>query len=261
MLSSISNQCFAVIPARYASTRFPGKPLAMLGGHPVIEHVWRRVSKVFGDNVAIATDDIRIAECVSDFGGRAVMTSPNHRSGTDRCREAVELLGVTQNVIINIQGDEPFVDTESLKDLAGCFVREDVDIATLARPLPTSTPYETIADPALVKVVISQSNTAMYFSRWPIPFCRGIKQQDWPKSAQYYGHVGVYAYRHDVLRRLASLPQSTLECAESLEQLRWLQNGYTIAIAYTNAITIGIDTPEDLEAARLFLEHNPEADV
>lgn len=189
------------------------------------------------------------------------MTSPDHRSGTDRCREAVELLGVTQNVIINIQGDEPFVDTDSLMDLAGCFEREDVDIATLARPLPASTPYEVIADPALVKVVISQANTAMYFSRWPIPFCRGVEHDNWTTNTPYYGHVGVYAYRHDVLRRLASLPQSTLERAESLEQLRWLQNGYTIAVAYTNAKTIGIDTPEDLEAAKRFLELNPEADA
>ena len=261
MFSSISNQCLAIIPAQYASTRLPGKPLAMLGTRPVIEHVWRRVSKVFGENVAVATDDTRIADCVVGFGGRAVMTSPDHRSGTDRCREAVELLGVTKNVIINIQGDEPFVDIESLKNLAGCFVREDVDIATLARPLPASTPYETIADPALVKVVISQANTAMYFSRWPIPFCRGIEQKDWTETTPYYGHIGVYAYRHDVLLRLASLPQSPLERAESLEQLRWLQNGYTIAVAYTNAKTIGIDTPEDLEAARLFLEKNPEADA
>lgn len=256
-----SNTFFAIIPARYASTRFPGKPLAMLGGHPVIEHVWRRVSSVFGDNVAVATDDDRIASCVRGFGGKAVMTSPEHRSGTDRCREAAELLGVTQNIIINVQGDEPFIDTESLKSLAACFEKEDVDIATLARPLPPDTPYTAIADPALVKVVVSRHGRALYFSRSPIPYCRGVDTGQWARTTTYNAHIGVYAYRHEILRQIAELPQSALERAESLEQLRWLQDGYTIAVAYTHAQTIGIDTPEDLEAARTFLQQHHCADA
>lgn len=260
MILSQSNKFFAIIPARYASTRFPGKPLAMLGDKPVIEHVWNRVSALFGENVAVATDDKRIASCVKGFGGKAVMTSPDHRSGTDRCREAVELLGVTDNVIFNIQGDEPFIDIDSLESLMHCFDMEDVDIATLVRPLPPTTPYSTIADPSLVKVVVSNGNRAMYFSRSPIPYCRGVEAEQWTQTTPYYGHIGVYAYRHDVLRRLSSLPQSQLECAESLEQLRWLQNGYSIAVAYTNAQTIGIDTPEDLDAAKKYLDGHHTAD-
>lgn len=240
----------AVIPARYASTRFPGKPLAMLGGRPVIEHVWRRAASILGpDNVFVATDDDRIAAAVNAFGGNAVMTSSSHRSGTDRVAQAVDTLNTAPDVVINIQGDEPFVHPSQIESLMGCFNRPEVQIATLVRPWHPGS-GESLDDPNLVKAVTALNGDALYFSRYPIPYTRSGE----PDSLTRYTHVGIYAYRADTLRQIVRLPQSPLELTESLEQLRWLQNGYRIATAVTDRPTVGIDTPADLERAEAKLD-------
>lgn len=244
-----------IIPARYASTRFPGKPLAMLGGKMMIQRVYERVAQVL-DNVAVATDDRRIADAVEAFGGRAVMTSDKHRSGTDRCLEAVTTLASDADVVINIQGDEPFVAFSQLEALKACFEDERVDIASLARPFDPARPYSELEDPNTPKVVIGADGSALYFSRSVIPYIRNQERDKWPTATQYYTHVGLYAYRRKVLEQICRLPQSPYELAESLEQLRWLQNGYRIKMAITSEPTIGIDTPADLEAARLYLEQH-----
>ena len=241
----------AVIPARYASTRFPGKPLAVLGGKTMIQRVWERVSDVIADAV-VATDDLRIADAVKSFGGRAVMTSENHRSGTDRCAEVAS--GSDADVIINIQGDEPFIDLEQIKAVMDCFSDPHTQIATLVRQFDPAAGFEALFDPNLVKVVVDDNGFAMYFSRSIIPYVRGVEWQNWLDTTTYFSHIGLYAYRRDVLLELARLPQSSLEKAESLEQLRWLQNGYRIKVAQSSSPTIGIDTPEDLIAAEKHLD-------
>ncbi len=242
-----------IIPARYASTRFPGKPLAMLGDMTMIERVYRRVADVM-DDVAVATDDARIAEVVEGFGGKVVMTSATHRSGTDRVREAFELLGSPADVVINIQGDEPFIAPEQLTALMSCFDDADVDIASLVRPFDPLRPFAELEDPNTPKVVMDTRGNALYFSRSVIPYVRNYPKEEWPARANYFTHVGLYGYRAEVLKRISELPQSPLELAESLEQLRWLQAGYKIRMAKTDAPTIGIDTPDDLQAALRFLE-------
>lgn len=250
----MQNEFFAIIPARYASTRFPGKPLADLGGKTVIEHVYRRVSSVMGpDNVAVATDDGRIARAVEAFGGRAVITSPNHRSGTDRCFEAAARIAPDAKVIVNVQGDEPFIALGQIQSVMDAFADPKVDIASLARPFGPDACYDAIADPNTVKVVMASNGNALYFSRSPIPYVRGAEKEVWSACTPFYAHVGVYAYRTGVLAKITALPPSTLEEAESLEQLRWLQAGYTIRMAITNEPTIGIDTPSDLENAKKLL--------
>lgn len=250
----MSPEFIGIIPARYASSRFPGKPLAMLGGKTMIERVYTRVCNVM-DNVAVATDDTRIADAVEAFGGRVVMTSPNHRSGTDRCREAVDILGSTADVVINIQGDEPFIAPSQLKSLMESFSDPTVQIASLARPFDPSRGFEALFDPNTPKVVMDNDMNALYFSRSIIPYVRNYDWKEWLNHAKFYTHVGLYGYRRDILHRLGALPQSTLEIAESLEQLRWLQAGYKIRMSLTDEPTIGIDTPADLEAARALLNH------
>lgn len=240
----------AIIPARYASTRFPGKPLALLGGKPMIQHVWERVSDIIPDAV-VATDDQRIFETVKSFGGMAVMTSPDHCSGTDRCAEAAACSDA--DVIINVQGDEPFIDPEQIKAIMSCFDDPATQIATLARPFDPAAGFEALFDPNLVKVVLDLRGFALYFSRSVIPYVRGVEWQEWLETARYYSHIGLYAYRRDVLLQIAALSRTPLESAESLEQLRWLQNGYKIKVAQSSAPTIGIDTPADLEAAEKYL--------
>lgn len=244
-----------IIPARYASTRFPGKPLAMLGGKMMIQRVYERVAQVL-DNVAVATDDRRIADAVESFGGKAVMTSTLHRSGTDRCLEAVTTLGSDADVVINIQGDEPFVAYSQLEALKACFDDKHVDIASLARPFDAQRPYSELEDPNTPKVVMDVNGCALYFSRSVIPYVRNYDRAEWPMQAQFYTHVGLYAYRRDVLEKICRLPQSACELAESLEQLRWLQNGFKIKMAITTEPTIGIDTPADLAAAQKYLEQH-----
>lgn len=236
----------AIIPARYASTRFPGKPLARLGGKTMIRRVYERVSAVF-DAVAVATDDERIFAEVESFRGRVVMTSPGHRSGTDRIYEAYLKLGSPRPIVVNVQGDEPFIACSQLEALAACFGDPATQIASLARPFTGS--YHELEDPNTPKVVMDGDMNAMYFSRSVIPYCRGKEKATWTDVTQYYTHVGLYGYRADVLARITSLPQSSLEKAESLEQLRWLQAGYRIRMAVTDAPTIGIDTPADLARA------------
>lgn len=238
-----------LIPARYASTRFPGKPLAEIGGKPVIGHVVEKAMQV-ADDVFVATDDRRIYDCVVNFGGKAVMTSTEHRSGTDRCYEAFCRIagqtGKTFDVVVNIQGDEPFILPAQVTSLLSCFEDPEVQIATLAKKFECN---DDIFDPNKVKVVCTAGGKALYFSRSAIPYCRGVDQKQWLESTPFYKHVGMYAYRPEVLKEITSLAQGELEKAESLEQLRWLENGYNIAVRFTDHESIGIDTPEDLQKA------------
>lgn len=243
----------AIIPARYASTRFPGKPLAILGGKTVIQRVYEQVSRAI-DNVLVATDDERILNHVSGFGGKAVMTSNQHRSGTDRCWEAYQSNGGDEDIIINVQGDEPFILPEQIEALKSCFDDETTDIATLVKPFDKSRTYGELENPNSAKVAINSNMNALYFSRSVIPYLRGIDKELWPSKHQYYTHLGIYAYRAKVLERITSMEPSSLEIAESLEQLRWLENGMTIKVSLTQHSSIGIDTPQDLERAEQFLK-------
>ena len=242
-----------IIPARYASTRFPGKPLAMLGGKAVIERVYRQVEGVL-DDVVVATDDERIFSAVQQFGGKVVMTSPDHKSGTDRVHEAYTLVGKGYDVVVNIQGDEPFIQAEQLLSLRQCFDDETVDIATLVKPFKPEDGFEALENVNSPKVVVNNKMEALYFSRSIIPYTRGKEKDEWLSGHTYYKHIGLYAYRADVLHEITSLPQSSLELAESLEQLRWLENGYKIKVGISEIETIGIDTPEDLKRAEEFLK-------
>jgi len=241
-----------IIPARYASSRFPGKPLADIGGKTMIQRVYEQVSKAIPD-VYVATDDQRIFDAVFAFGGKAIMTSDQHKSGTDRCYEAFSKLSEWFDVVINIQGDEPFIQPEQIKTLQGCFEDPETEIATLAKAFTEKDGYASLNNPNSPKLVINKRNEAMYFSRSVIPFNRGAETSDWISLHPYYKHVGIYAYRAEVLKELTILHQSPLELAESLEQLRWLENGYRIKVGFTDVETVGIDTPEDLEKAKLML--------
>ncbi len=242
-----------IIPARFASTRFPGKPLAMIGNKTMIQRVWEQATKSL-DRVYVATDDERIFNTVLDFKGNVVITSAEHRSGTERCAEAVEKItretGETIDVVINIQGDEPFIRPEQINLLISSFSDESVEIATLVR----KTNYgEDIFNPNQPKVILDSQSNAIYFSRAAIPFLRDLEPADWSKKYSYYKHLGLYAYRTETLKKLTKLPESPLEKAESLEQNRWLENGYKIRASVTEWESVGIDTPDDLETAKLFL--------
>lgn len=245
----------AIIPARYASTRFPAKPLAMLGGKPVIIRVCEQASKVF-DNVFVATDDVRIYDAVKEGGFIPVMTRSDHKSGTDRCCEAYVKCGVKADVVINIQGDEPFIQPSQLQTVKSLFDSDDTDIATLVKPFAPDTPFDRISNPNSPKVVVDGDWNALYFSRSVIPYFRGVPESEWPSMHTYYKHIGLYAFRSGVLEAVTRLPQATLEKAESLEQLRWLSAGYRIKVGVTDVETIGIDTPDDLAAAELFLKEH-----
>lgn len=242
-----------IIPARYASTRFPGKPLALLGGKPMIQRVYEQVAGVVED-VVVATDDERIYNAVEAFGGRVVMTSANHKSGTDRCWEAYQKQGEEFDVVINVQGDEPFIAHSQLKAIMACFEDEATDIATLVKPFTEEDGLAALENPNSPKVVLDKQSRAIYFSRSVIPYLRGVEREQWLKTHIYYKHIGMYAFRADVLREVTSLAQSPLELAESLEQLRWLENGYKIGVGISNVETVGIDTPEDLQRAEAFLK-------
>ncbi|MDR1861186.1 MAG: 3-deoxy-manno-octulosonate cytidylyltransferase [Bacteroidales bacterium] len=241
----------AVIPARYGSTRFPGKPLALLGDVPIIERVYKNAAQCV-EQVWVATDDERIAEAVSSFGGRVVMTAETHRSGTDRVAEAAAEIGLNCDfdVVINVQGDEPFVQNEQLVALTECFADPETQIATLIKPITVPADIFNANRP---KVVIDRYGYALMFSRSPLPYVRGKAQHEWHEAHQFFCHLGMYAYRADVLQEITRLTPSSLETAESLEQLRWLENGYRIKTAITTFDSIGIDTPEDLEAANKLL--------
>lgn len=230
-----------IIPARYASTRFPGKPLALIHGKQMIQVVYEHVSQSALDDVAVATDDERIATCVQQFGGKVVMTKPTHPSGTDRCGEAALLLQLHEDdVIVNIQGDEPGISAKEINLLTKQFDNPDVNIATLVKPFDNTADAQ---NPNKVKAVLDSNHKALYFSRLPIPFVREPKEA----SPTYYQHLGIYAYRNKTLKALIQLTPSSLEKSEKLEQLRWLENGYDIYTAVCDYNGLGIDTPEDLE--------------
>ena len=238
----------AIIPARYASTRFPGKPLAVLGGKTVIQRVYEQVSSVLSE-VYVATDDQRIYDCVEGFGGKAVMTREDHKSGTDRIEEAVEKIGTDADVIINVQGDEPFIQPSQVETLMHLFDASETQIGTLGKLFES---MEAVENPNSPKIVTDNRGFALYFSRSVIPYIRGKERNDWFGQYPFLKHLGIYAYRREVLAEVTRLPQSSLEKA-SLEQLRWLQNGYRIRVGLTDVETIGIDTPEDLQRAEQFL--------
>lgn len=243
----------AIIPARYASTRFPGKPLAMLGGKTVIQRVYEQVAGVLDDAV-VATDDKRIYEAVKAFGGKVEMTSTEHRSGTDRCYEAYCKQGAAYDVVVNVQGDEPFIQAHQLETLKACFEDPATEIATLVKPFTVEDGLAALENPNSPKVVLDGSSHALYFSRSVIPYLRNVPREAWLAHHTFYKHIGIYAFRAEVLQAVTALPQSSLELAESLEQLRWLENGYKIGVGITSTETIGIDTPEDLARAEAFLQ-------
>lgn len=240
----------AIIPARYASTRFPGKPLALLGNKPVIQHVYEQATSVLNE-VWVATDDGRIREAVEKFGGRVVMTRADHKSGTDRIEEAAEKTGTQADVVINIQGDEPFVQPSQIKTLMQLFDNADTQIGTLGKHFDN---IEAVNNPNSPKIVTDKQGFALYFSRSVIPYIRGAQDNEWLSHFPFLKHLGLYAYRREVLHEITQLPQSSLEIAESLEQLRWLENGYRIRVGLTDVETVGIDTPEDLQRAEEFLK-------
>jgi len=249
-----------IIPARYASTRFPGKPLALIHNKPMIQHVFERCKEADLSEVFVATDDERIKNTVENFGGKVIMTNPNHASGTDRCAEAARILNLNaHDFVINIQGDEPFIRKEEINLLVNMIDNQNVQIATLAKPIANPEEYN---NPNKVKVVFSNSNQALYFSRSPIPHNAFPKLQVASNELQplllspfsflpSHKHIGIYAYRNDVLQQITQLPVSKLEETEKLEQLRWLENDYTIHVSICHHESIAIDTPEDLEQLRI----------
>jgi 3-deoxy-manno-octulosonate cytidylyltransferase (CMP-KDO synthetase) len=247
--------CAGIIPARYASSRLPGKPLALIGNKTMIQRVYEQARKSL-DIVYVATDDERIYNEVLRSGGKAVMTSSGHRSGTDRCAEAAGLItgatGMDIDVVINIQGDEPFIQPRQIDLIRDCFNDGKVRIATLVRKSATE---EEIFNPGEAKVIINKDGDAIYFSRAVIPFVRGAEKSEWIKRHVYYTHVGLYGYRISTLKKITRLAPSPLEISESLEQNRWIENGLRIRTVVTTLESMCIETPEDLEKARRFLEH------
>ena len=231
-----------IIPARYASTRFPGKPLVNIDGKPMIQRVYEQALKADLDDVVIATDDNRIAKAVRDFGGHVVLTSENHPSGTDRCAEALQLFKGDWTAVVNIQGDEPYIQPSQINAIAS-LLKNGAPIATLVKKIDSIEELTNINSP---KVVLGNTSNALYFSRQPIPFQKGIDINDWLNHGTYYKHIGIYGYQSAILPELTQLKQGVLEMAESLEQLRWLENGYIIRTAETTENTVAIDTPEDL---------------
>jgi len=236
-----------IIPARFDSTRFPGKPLADIAGKSMIRRVYEQVKKVNSLNsVVVATDDERIAAHVLDFEGEVIMTAPTHMSGTDRCAEALQYFPGAK-IVINIQGDEPFINPLQIEKLIECFESEETEIATLIKKIDTD---NELFDPNTPKVVIDKNFKALYFSRSPIPYQRSSPTEKWLINDQfYYKHIGIYGFRADTLNEITKLPTSSLERTESLEQLRWLENGYTIKTAETSLTSIGIDHPDDIQRA------------
>ena len=234
----------AIIPARFASTRFPGKPLVDLGGKPMIQRTYERVLAVDGwQRVVIATDDLQIKEAAEAFGAEVIMTRTDHVSGTDRCAEVLSNLGDGIDYIVNIQGDEPYIEPQQLIEITNA-MDSNAPIITLVKQITT---IDTLFNPNCPKVVLDNKNQALYFSRHAIPYMRGLPQEDWLAHHRYFKHIGLYAYRSDILMSISQLPASDLETSEALEQLRWLQNGFPIQAVETQFETIGIDSPEDLE--------------
>jgi 3-deoxy-manno-octulosonate cytidylyltransferase (CMP-KDO synthetase) len=242
----------AVIPARYASTRFPGKPLVDIGGKSMIQRVYEQVQKVNTiQKIVVATDHKDIHDHVIGFGGQACMTSEHHATGTDRCYEALTHQDDKFDYVINIQGDEPFIQPDQINQLTS-LLNGDTAIATLVKKIDSE---EELTNPSEVKVVVDRNHFALYFSRSVIPYLRNIPREKWLTNFKYYKHIGLYAFRTDVLKEVTTIPVSSLEKAESLEQLRWLENGYSIAVAETTTESICIDTPEDITKALDYLKH------
>lgn len=238
-----------IIPSRYGSTRFPGKPLAMIKGKTMIQRVCEQAWKSKLDAVVVATDDMRIAEEVLGFGGKYVMTDPRHQSGTDRCFEALHILETEYDAVVNIQGDEPFIDPEHINLLVDLISRDDTQLASLAKKIQDE---DDLFGSNKVKVVMDKAGNALYFSRNPIPYMRNVDRKLWMKKGTFYQHLGLYAYKTDVLRQIAMMKPTALEKAESLEQLRWLENGLSIRMAIVETDSIAVDSPADLEKAIAF---------
>ena len=235
----------AIIPARYASTRFPGTPLVKIGSKTMVELVYEQASKCkLITKVIVATDHEFIRDAVLAYGGQVVMTSESCQSGTDRCAEVISLLEFEEQIIVNVQGDEPFIQPEQIEELVQLMQNEQIEIGTLAKRI---TETESVFNPNVVKVVRSTAGKALLFSRNPIPFVRGKARNEWLQNADFFKHIGMYAYKKSILNKLSNLPVGNLEKAESLEQLRWLEAGYEIFVSETEYESIGIDTPEDLE--------------
>ncbi|MDR0207454.1 MAG: 3-deoxy-manno-octulosonate cytidylyltransferase [Bacteroidales bacterium] len=234
-----------IIPARYASTRFPGKPLALIHNKPMIQHVFERCNAADLDALFVATDDERIKKCVEKFGGKVIMTRTSHLSGTDRCAETAHLLSLNDSdLVVNIQGDEPFISQEEINLLTNLFKKQTVQIATLVKPITSEDEYY---NPNKVKVVVSNSHRALYFSRSPIPFQSDLQVDNFRSLTLHsYKHIGIYAYSNEILQKITKLPVSKLEETEKLEQLRWLENDFTISVEICHYESTAIDTPEDL---------------
>lgn len=242
----MNQKILGIIPARYASTRFPAKALVNILGKPMIQRVYEQSSKARRlSELLVATDDPRIEDAVHKFGGKVVMTSKEHGSGTERCAEAVKNIGIDVDYVINIQGDEPFIKPEQIDELASLLDGE-TEIASMVSAVED---YETLYAPSEMKVVLNNMGYALYFSREPIPHVRGKDKSVWLDYHTFYKHVAIYAYRTDVLKSIVQLAPTDLEMSESLEQLRWMQNGYAIKIGITKHKNLSIDTPEDLERA------------
>ncbi len=233
-----------IIPARYASTRLPGKPLALIQGKPMIQHVYERVKKSNTvDRIFIATDDERIMNVAASFGAEAILTSPLHNSGTERCAEVASVIGNEFDIIINIQGDEPFIESEHLTALRDLFLNDEVQIGSLIKRISS---LDELKNPNVVKAIKTPEGKALYFSRAVVPYLRNIEEQDWLHHHPFFKHIGMYGYRKETLLKIAQLSPTALEQAESLEQLRWLENNFAIHLAETFIETLSIDTIEDL---------------
>ncbi|HRG38591.1 MAG TPA: 3-deoxy-manno-octulosonate cytidylyltransferase [Bacteroidia bacterium] len=240
-----------IIPARYGSTRFPGKPLVDIDGKSMIQRVYEQAKKsVHLSEVVVATDDTRIEQHVKGFNGKVVMTSDQHQSGTDRCFEAMETFAVKADVVINIQGDEPFIHPGQIDEIASCFVDPDVQLATLVKKINTQ---EELFNVNIPKVLLNKNKEAIYFSRQTIPFIRGKKQEEWLENHTFFKHIGIYAYRASILKEITSLKTTALETSEGLEQLRWIENGYKIKVELTDYESVAVDVPDDLQKLRKFL--------
>lgn len=248
-MAKITNS-LGIIPARFASTRFPGKPLVEIGGKTMIQRVYEQACQSSLGEVVVATDDQRIFDHVTSFGGKVVLTSDRHPSGTDRCAEVTALPQYADfQFVVNVQGDEPFIHPGQIDLALALLVKiENLPITTLARQIAPDSQLD-LTDPNMVKVVFDKNQRALYFSRWPLPFHRNIEKEKWLAEGQFYKHIGLYAFRREVLLEVAKLPPSRLELAESLEQLRWLENGYPVGVALTEFESISIDSPGDLELA------------
>ena len=233
-----------IIPARYESTRFPGKPLVDIHGKSMLKRVYEQCEKSKLDRLLVATDDERIASHVKEFNGEVILTASSHKSGTDRIAEAVDKLNIQDDgIVVNIQGDEPFIRPEDINLLVACFENLRTQIATLVKKIDA---IETLENPNNTKVVLNTNKEVLYFSRAPIPHLKEFKKEDWLSHHTFFKHIGIYGFRTAVLKEINQLPSSLLENKEGLEQLRWLENGYRIQTAETNSESIAVDCPEDL---------------